>query len=83
MKIMVLLIQVRSYGHQRELNADEFQDTNGAGGQGVGGGNGEEDSNLDIKRSDIGHYTPDMLSQSGGPIRGYPNRADGFVWRPY
>ena len=68
------------YGQQRELSADEFQDGSGNGGN--GGGN-EDDSGLDIKRSDIGHYTPDMLAQTGGPIRGYSNRADGFVWRPY
>ena len=73
---------MRSYGQQRELSADEFQDSNGGQGGGGEGGEGDE-SQLDIKRSDIGHYTTDMLSQSGGPIRGYPNRADGFVWRPY
>ena len=45
---------------------------------------GEDDSNLDLKtgREEIGHYDNDMISQTG-PIRGYPSRADGFVWRPY
>ena len=34
-------------------------------------------------REEIGHYdSGDMISQTG-PIRGYPSRADAFVWRPY
>jgi len=55
----------------RDITADEFRDT-------------EEDSGMDMKtgREDIGHYDNEMISQTG-PIRGYPNRADGFVWRPY
>ena len=58
------------YGQQREMSTEEFAE-------------GEEDTSIDIKRADIGHYEPDMLSQTG-PIRGYhPTRADGFVWRPY
>ena len=56
---------------QRELTGDDFRD-------------GEDDSNIDLKtgRDEIGHYDNDMISQTG-PIRGYPGRADGFVWRPY
>ena len=44
----------------------------------------EEESCGDMKagREEIGHYDNDMISQTG-PIRGYPSRADGFVWRPY
>ena len=55
----------------RDITADEFRDT-------------EEDSGMDMKtgREDIGHYDNEMICQTG-PIRGYPNRADGFVWRPY
>ena len=56
---------------QRDLTGDEFREA-------------EDDSNLDLKagRDEIGHYDNDMISQTG-PIRGYPSRADGFVWRPY
>ena len=56
---------------QRDITADEFRET-------------EDDSGMDMKsaRDDIGHYDNEMISQTG-PIRGYPNRADGFVWRPY
>ena len=56
---------------QRDITGDEFRE-------------GEDDSNLDLKagRDEIGHYDNDMISQTG-PIRGYPSRADGFVWRPY
>ncbi|XP_023327855.1 uncharacterized protein LOC111700986 isoform X2 [Eurytemora carolleeae] len=61
--------EVRSGYIPRDITSEEFQE-------------GEEDSSLDIKRGDIGHYDNDMLSQTG-PIRGYPNRGDGFVWRPY
>ena len=55
----------------RDLTGDEFRD-------------GEDDSNIDLKagRDEIGHYDNEMISQTG-PIRGYPGRADGFVWRPY
>ena len=66
---MFLFVKVRSGYIPRDITSEEFQE-------------GEEDSSLDIKRGDIGHYDTDMLSQTG-PIRGYPNRGDGFVWRPY
>lgn len=60
-----------SYNQPRDITTEEFQET-------------EDEAGLDIKRaSDLGHYDGDMLSQTG-PIRGgYPNRGDGFVWRPY
>ena len=56
---------------QRDITADEFRDT-------------EDETGMDMKpgRDDIGHYENEMISQTG-PIRGYQNRADGFVWRPY
>ena len=55
----------------RDITGDEFRET--------------EDENCgDMKagREEIGHYDNEMISQTG-PIRGYPSRADGFVWRPY
>ena len=56
---------------QRDITTDEFRE-------------GDEESSLDMKagRDEIGHYDDTMISQTG-PIRGYPGRADGFVWRPY
>ena len=33
-------------------------------------------------REELGHYDNGMVSHSG-PMRGYPSRADAFVWRPY
>ncbi len=62
-----------AYNQPRDITTEEFQEP-------------EDEAGLDIKRggggSDLGHYDNDMLSQTG-PIRGYPNRGDGFVWRPY
>ena len=40
---------------------------------------------IDVKlkdREELGHYDNGMVSHSG-PMRGYPSRADAFVWRPY
>ena len=56
---------------QRDITTDEFRE-------------GEDEASLDMKagREEIGHYEDNMISQTG-PIRGYPGRADGFVWRPY
>ena len=58
-------------GSGRDLGGEEFREA-------------EDESSLDMKggREEIGHYDADMISQTG-PIRGYPSRADGFVWRPY
>ena len=55
----------------RDITGDEFRET-------------EDESCGDMKagREEIGHYDNEMISQTG-PIRGYPSRADGFVWRPY
>ena len=56
----------------RDITGDEFRETE------------EADNCGDMKagREEIGHYDNEMISQTG-PIRGYPSRADGFVWRPY
>ena len=56
---------------QRDITTDEFREA-------------EDESSIDMKagREEIGHYDDNMISQTG-PIRGYPSRADGFVWRPY
>ena len=57
----------------RDVTSEEFSREPGEeGGEGMEGMKGREE---------IGHYDPDMISQTG-PIRGY-TRADAFVWRPY
>ena len=55
----------------RDITGEEFREA-------------EDESCGDMKagREEIGHYDNEMISQTG-PIRGYPSRADGFVWRPY